>query len=69
MVPHALLCSHVITEAITLANATRFGLAASAWTTDAAEQARFTELLEPAAPDPAAADRLADALRTFERSR
>ncbi|MEA2319231.1 MAG: hypothetical protein QOD44_3420 [Solirubrobacteraceae bacterium] len=35
----------------------------------AAEQARFTRLLEPAAPDPGAAARLADALRTFERSR
>jgi len=35
----------------------------------AAEQARFTRLLEPAAPDPDSAERLADALRTFERSR
>jgi hypothetical protein len=35
----------------------------------AAEQARFSRLLEPAAPDPEAAERLADALRTFERSR
>jgi hypothetical protein len=35
----------------------------------AAEQARFTRLLEPAAPDPEARGRLADALRTFERSR
>jgi hypothetical protein len=35
----------------------------------AAEQARFTRLLEPAAPDPEARGRVADALRTFERSR
>ena len=35
----------------------------------AAEQSRFTRLLEPAAPDPEAAARLAEALRTFERSR
>jgi hypothetical protein len=35
----------------------------------AAEQARFTRLLEPAAPDPEAHGRLAGALRTFERSR
>jgi energy-coupling factor transporter ATP-binding protein EcfA2 len=35
----------------------------------AAEQARFTRLLEPAVPDPDAGKRLADALRTFERSR
>jgi len=35
----------------------------------AAERARFTRLLEPAAPEPEAAERLADALRTFERSR
>jgi hypothetical protein len=35
----------------------------------AAEQERFTRLLEPAVPDPDAGKRLADALRTFERSR
>ena len=35
----------------------------------AAEQARFTRLLEPAVPDPGAGKRLGDALRTFERSR
>jgi hypothetical protein len=35
----------------------------------AAEQARFTRLLEPAVPDPEAGRRLADALRSFERAR
>jgi hypothetical protein len=35
----------------------------------AAEQSRFTRLLEPAAPDPEAGKRLADALRSFERAR
>jgi succinate-semialdehyde dehydrogenase/glutarate-semialdehyde dehydrogenase len=38
-----------ITEAITLANATRFGLAASAWTTDADEQVRFVNEIEAGA--------------------
>ena len=35
----------------------------------AAERARFTGLLEPAAPDPAAGERLASALQAFERAR
>jgi dynamin family protein len=35
----------------------------------AAEQARFTRLLDPAAPDPEAGERLAGALRAFEQAR
>jgi hypothetical protein len=35
----------------------------------AAEQARFTGLLEPAEPDPEASERLAGALRAFEQAR
>jgi succinate-semialdehyde dehydrogenase/glutarate-semialdehyde dehydrogenase len=35
-----------IDEAINLANSTTFGLGASAWTTDPAEQTRFVEDLE-----------------------
>jgi hypothetical protein len=35
----------------------------------AAERSRFTRLLEPVAPDPAAPTRLADALRAFEQAR
>ena len=37
---------HDIVEAISLANATSFGLAASAWTNDEAEQARFVNEIE-----------------------
>ena len=35
-----------IGEAVQLANATRFGLASSVWTTDAGEQARFVRDIE-----------------------
>jgi succinate-semialdehyde dehydrogenase/glutarate-semialdehyde dehydrogenase len=41
-----LFCAANIDQAISIANATSFGLGSAAWTNDAAEQARFVEELE-----------------------